>query len=307
MNQETWEVPNHTVQLTATRKDDSNFAFAAKYNDIPVDSVSISGDGVSNGKLTLKSGESVQLTTTVKPDNATNKKVIWTSSDSAIADVSNTGLVKVGTRAGTTKITATAGDTNASITIAVSGQTDRDVLDALASSHRSDLADGTYVVASALDGGKALDVSSGSYDNGANVQLWDSNETEAQKWTVSHDKNDYVTLTNTGSGKALDVSYGKAYEEANIQQWEFNDTRAQKWIAVRSKSRDLLRQICIHFQQKSYPNLHNLNNLVSLLQYAYKFVLTNLLILKPLQCYHKLQRSQRPHGHLYGYNHLQRR
>lgn len=97
MNQETWEVPNHTVQLTATRKDDSNFAFAAKYNDIPVDSVSISGDGVSNGKLTLKSGESVQLTTTVKPDNATNKKVIWTSSDSAIADVSNTGLVKVGT------------------------------------------------------------------------------------------------------------------------------------------------------------------------------------------------------------------
>ena len=191
---------------------------------------------MSNGKLTLKSGESVQLTTTVKPDNATNKKVIWTSSDSAIADVSNTGLVKVGTRAGTTKITATAGDTNASITIAVSGQTDRDVLDALASSHRSDLADGTYVVASALDGGKALDVSSGSYDNGANVQLWDSNETEAQKWTVSHDKNDYVTLTNTGSGKALDVSYGKAYEEANIQQWEFNDTRAQKWIAVRDNS-----------------------------------------------------------------------
>lgn len=236
MNQETWEVPNHTVQLTATRKDDSNFAFAAKYNDIPVDSVSISGDGVSNGKLTLKSGESVQLTTTVKPDNAMNKKVIWTGSDSAIADVSNTGLVKVGTRAGTTKITATAGDTNASITIAVSGQTDRDVLDALASSHRSDLADGTYVVASALDGGKALDVSSGSYDNGANVQLWDSNETEAQKWTVSHDKNDYVTLTNTGSGKALDVSYGKAYEEANIQQWEFNDTRAQKWIAVRDNS-----------------------------------------------------------------------
>ena len=45
MNQETWKVPNHTVQLTATRKDDSNFAFAVKYNDIPVDSITISGDG----------------------------------------------------------------------------------------------------------------------------------------------------------------------------------------------------------------------------------------------------------------------
>ena len=75
MNQETWKIPNHTVQLTATRKDDSNFAFAVKYNDIPVDSITISGDGVKDGKITLKSGESVQLTATVKPDNATNKKV----------------------------------------------------------------------------------------------------------------------------------------------------------------------------------------------------------------------------------------
>ena len=52
MNQETWKVPNHTVQLTATRKDDSNFAFAVKYNDIPVDSITISGDGVKDGKIT---------------------------------------------------------------------------------------------------------------------------------------------------------------------------------------------------------------------------------------------------------------
>lgn len=125
---------------------------------------------------------------------------------------------------------------NATITITVPGQTDRDVLDALAFSHCSDLADGTYIVTSALDGGKALDVSNGSHDNGANVQLWDSNGTEAQKWTVSHDKKGYATLTNTGSGKALDVSYGKAYEEANIQQWESNDTRAQKWIAIQDGS-----------------------------------------------------------------------
>ncbi|MDF4076094.1 starch-binding protein, partial [Bifidobacterium adolescentis] len=52
---------------------------------IPVTSVSVSGDGVSNGKLSLKSGSSVQLTATVNPSNATDRKVTWTSSDSSVA------------------------------------------------------------------------------------------------------------------------------------------------------------------------------------------------------------------------------
>ncbi|WP_270274468.1 starch-binding protein, partial [Bifidobacterium adolescentis] len=47
---------------------------------IPVTSVSISGDGVRDGKLALKSGASAQLTATVKPDDATDRKVAWTSS-----------------------------------------------------------------------------------------------------------------------------------------------------------------------------------------------------------------------------------
>ena len=236
MNQETWKIPNHTVQLTATRKDDSNFAFAVKYNDIPVDSITISGDGVKDGKITLKSGESVQLTATVKPDNATNKKVTWTSSDSAIASVSSTGLVKAEAKAGTTKVTAAADDTTASITITVSGQTDRAVLDTLAEKHRSDLADGTYVVGSNLSRSRVLDVANGSQRNGANVQLWTKNGTKAQDWVVSHDKKGYVTLTNTGSGKALDVSEGKAFDGANVQQRETDGTWAQKWIAVRTGS-----------------------------------------------------------------------
>lgn len=236
MNQETWKIPNHTVQLTATRKDDSNFAFAVKYNDIPVDSITISGDGVKDGKITLKSGESVQLTATVKPDNATNKKVTWTSSDSAIASVSSTGLVKAEAKAGTTKVTAAADDTTASITITVSGQTDCAVLDTLAEKHRSDLADGTYVVGSNLSRSRVLDVANGSQRNGANVQLWTKNGTKAQDWVVSHDKKGYVTLTNTGSGKALDVSEGKAFDGANVQQRETDGTWAQKWIAVRTGS-----------------------------------------------------------------------
>ena len=43
---------------------------------IPVESVTISGNGVSDGKLSLKVGASAQLIATVKPDNATNKTVL---------------------------------------------------------------------------------------------------------------------------------------------------------------------------------------------------------------------------------------
>ncbi|RGS63407.1 Ig-like domain-containing protein, partial [Bifidobacterium adolescentis] len=82
-------------------------------------SVSISGDGVSNGKLSLKAGASAQLTATVKPDNATDRKVTWTSSDSSVANVMGTGVVTAGNKAGTATIKATAGGQTASIQVTV--------------------------------------------------------------------------------------------------------------------------------------------------------------------------------------------
>lgn len=44
--------------------------------------------------LTLEEGQSAQLTATVLPSHATNKNVIWTSSQPAVVSVDNTGLVK---------------------------------------------------------------------------------------------------------------------------------------------------------------------------------------------------------------------
>ena len=88
---------------------------------IPVTSVSISGDGVRDGKLALKSGASAQLTATVKPDNATDRKVTWTSSDSSVANVMGTGVVTAGSKAGKATVTATAGGKSASVTVTVTG------------------------------------------------------------------------------------------------------------------------------------------------------------------------------------------
>ena len=84
---------------------------------IPVESVTISGNGVSDGKLSLKVGASAQLTATVKPDNATNKTVSWDSSDNSVAKVSDGKVTAL--KAGTATITATAGDISSLITVTV--------------------------------------------------------------------------------------------------------------------------------------------------------------------------------------------
>ncbi|KAB5801016.1 starch-binding protein, partial [Bifidobacterium adolescentis] len=203
---------------------------------IPVTSVSVSGDGVSDGKLSLKSGASAQLTATVKPDNATDRKVTWTSSDSSVANVMGTGVVTAGSKAGKATVTATAGGKSASVEVTVEAQDPYAELDALAKAHASDLEDGTYTVSTALKDGMVLDVADGSAKDGANARLWSSNGTKAQRWTVSHDSKGYVTLRNVNSGKALDVKDGKAANGSNVQQYAPNSYRSQKWVAVRSGS-----------------------------------------------------------------------
>ena len=204
---------------------------------IPVTSVSISGDGVSNGKLSLKSGASVQLTATVRPDNATDRKVTWTSSDSSVANVMGTGVVTAGSKAGTATIKATAGGKSTSVQVTVSAPQDPYAqLDALAKAHASDLADGTYTVSTALKDGMLLDVAGGSKKDGGNVLIYTATGGANQQWRVSHDSKGYVTLANANSGKVLDVAGGSARNGANALQYSSNGGRNQKWVAVRSGS-----------------------------------------------------------------------
>ena len=226
-----------TATITATAGDISSLITVTVADvPVPVTSVSVSGDGVSDGKLSLKSGASVQLTATVKPDDATDRKVAWTSSDSSVANVMGTGVVTAGSKAGKATVTATAGGVSASVEVTVEAQDPYAELDALAKAHASDLEDGTYAVSTKLKDGMVLDVADGSRKDGANVRLWSSNGTKAQQWTVSHDSKGYVTLRNVNSGKALDVKDGKAANGSNVQQYAPNSYRSQKWVAVRSGS-----------------------------------------------------------------------
>ncbi len=67
------------------------------------------GISLNRTSATINNGETLQLTATVSPSNASNKAVTWSSSDTNIATVNNNGLVTAKSR-GNATITATTTD-----------------------------------------------------------------------------------------------------------------------------------------------------------------------------------------------------
>ena len=91
------------------------------------------------------------------------------------------------------------------------------------------VADGTYEVVSKLSSSKVLDVDSASTRNGANVQLYSSNGSAAQRFKFTYDGAGFYMVTCVASGKVLDVESASARNGANVQQYQSNGTDAQKW------------------------------------------------------------------------------
>ena len=80
--------------------------------EIPVDFVSI-----NRSTLDMTEGETETLTATIKPDNATDKTVVWTSSNTSVAEVSDGRVTAVAP--GSADITARAGVKSATCNVTV--------------------------------------------------------------------------------------------------------------------------------------------------------------------------------------------
>lgn len=93
--------------------------FAYFEDDLPNENyVGATDITLDSNALRLKIGDSYQLAATVLPENATDKSVIWSSSDSKVASVSENGLVK-GLKEGRATITATCDGLSATCDIEV--------------------------------------------------------------------------------------------------------------------------------------------------------------------------------------------
>lgn len=92
-----------------------------------------------------------------------------------------------------------------------------------------DIANGTYKLVSAINNNYVMDVNGGSKANFANVQLYEDNNSNAQKFVFTKQSDGYYTICNVNSGKLLDCAGGGKVNGTNIQQYTANSTAAQRW------------------------------------------------------------------------------
>jgi len=107
------------VTITATTVDGGFTATCAvtiKQNVGP--EAHVTGVSLSETSKTVTVGDSFSLTATVSPDNASNKSITWSSNNSTVASVSETGIVNA-LSAGDATITATTVDGGFTATCAV--------------------------------------------------------------------------------------------------------------------------------------------------------------------------------------------
>lgn len=96
-----------------------------------------------------------------------------------------------------------------------------------------------YYIASALDNNMVLDVAGGSTKDGANIQLYKRNGTNAQLFMiVESEVPGYYYIVNKGSGKVLDVQGGNTASQTNVQLYTQNSTQAQHWKLYKAYNSD---------------------------------------------------------------------
>lgn len=91
---------------------------------------------------------------------------------------------------------------------------------------------GTYTITSKLKSNMVVDISGGSRSDQANVQLYESNGTGAQKFNISHAGNGWYKIQNVNSGKVIDVSGGNKASGTNVWQYAWNGSDAQLWQLI---------------------------------------------------------------------------
>ncbi len=94
----------------------------------------------------------------------------------------------------------------------------------------TDLQNGIYIITSEV-GPRSLDVQGGSTSICANIQIYRTNNSNAQKFYLEK-SGKYYRIRNVLSGLVLDVQGGSGADGANVRQYIWNNSAAQKWSLV---------------------------------------------------------------------------
>ena len=93
----------------------------------------------------------------------------------------------------------------------------------------TDFEDGIYQIV--LTNGNVVDVAGGSYNNKANIQTWENDKVQQQKFRIQKiEGTKYYRITAIHSAKSLDVPNGSCKIGTNVQQYTVDeDTPNQQW------------------------------------------------------------------------------
>ena len=94
---------------------------------------------------------------------------------------------------------------------------------------RVDIEEGVYTIQTSLNKERVLDIPGASSANGANVQIYTSNDTSAQQFKITAVRDGYYKIENMSSGKVLDIANASRASGANVQQYTWNNSDAQLW------------------------------------------------------------------------------
>ncbi|MDE5848521.1 MAG: Ig-like domain-containing protein, partial [Muribaculaceae bacterium] len=182
-----------TVSTTGlvTAKKKGSVIITAKAGDktatceITITDIDVTGVELNKTEVTLTEGETVNLTATVTPNDATDQTVTWTSSDEDVATVTDEGVV-IAVAPGNAVITATAGNVSATCTITV---------------------EAPFVAVETI----TLDKTTGSIEEGKTLQLKATvKPTDATDRTVNWTSSDPAVATVDAKGLVTAVKAGTA-------------------------------------------------------------------------------------------------
>lgn len=93
----------------------------------------------------------------------------------------------------------------------------------------TEVKEGTYEIFTGVSNTKVINVQSDSKNNGANVNIYEKENKNSQKFKVKLNQDGTYTFTALHSNKVLDVVGAGRKNGTNVDQYQSNGTNAQKW------------------------------------------------------------------------------
>ena len=222
-NGEVTAVSAGTATITATADGKS----ATCTVTVTAATVPVTGVTMNKTSTSLYVGDTETLTATVAPDNATNKAVTWTSSDSAVATVDQNGVVTAVAH-GTATITVTTEDGNYTATCTVT-----------VSRYSTGGGPTTYAVTAPDVENGTVRVSPSRASRGTTVTITVTPDEgyELESLTVLDSRDNEIALTDKGDGKyTFTMPSGKVTVEASFAEiapepLPFGDVDDGDWFA----------------------------------------------------------------------------